>query len=64
LEKTRMKKEFKVLKSSEVRIQGLHRDEQKKCDALAQQLADVSVQLTSREEALKEVQNELQLQKE
>jgi hypothetical protein len=27
LEKTRMKKEFKVLKSSEVRIQGLHGDE-------------------------------------
>jgi hypothetical protein len=59
-----MKEEFKVLKSSEVRIQGLHRDEQKKCGALAQQLADVSAQLTSREEALKEVQNELQLQKE
>jgi hypothetical protein len=59
-----MKEEFKVLKSSEVRIQGLHGDEQKKCAALAQQLADVSAQLTSREEALKEVQNELQLQKE
>jgi hypothetical protein len=59
-----MKEEFKVLKSSEVRIQGLHGDEQKKCAALAQQLADFSVQLTSREEALKEVQNELQLQKE
>jgi hypothetical protein len=64
LEKTRMKEEFKVLKSSEVRIQGLHGDEQKKCAALAQQLANVSAQLTSREEALKEVQNELQLQKE
>jgi hypothetical protein len=64
LEETRMKEEFKVLKSSEVRIQGLHRDEQKKCTALAQQLADVSAQLTSWEEALKEVQNELQLQKE
>jgi hypothetical protein len=64
LEKARMKEEFKVLKSSEVRIQGLHGDEQKKCAALAQQLADVSAQLTSREEALKEVQNELQLQKE
>jgi hypothetical protein len=64
LEKARMKEEFKGLKSSEVRIQGLHEDEQKKCVALAQQLADVSAQLTSREEALKEVQNELQLQKE
>jgi hypothetical protein len=59
-----MKEEFKVLKSSEVRIQGLHGDEQKKCAALAQQLADVSIQLTLQEEALKEVQNELQLQKE
>jgi hypothetical protein len=56
-----MKEEFKVLKSSEVRIQGLHGDEQKKCAALAQQLADVSTQLTSWEEALKEIQNELQL---
>jgi hypothetical protein len=64
LEKARMKEEFKVLKSSEVRIQRLHGDEQKKCAALAQQLADVSAQLTLREEALKEVQNELQLQKE
>jgi hypothetical protein len=64
LEKACMKEELKVLKSSEVRIQGLHGDEQKKCAALAQQLADVSAQLTSREEALKEVQNELQLQKE
>jgi hypothetical protein len=59
-----MKEELKVLKSSEVRIQGLHGDEQKKCAALAQQLADVSAQLTSWKEALKEVQNELQLQKE
>jgi chromosome segregation ATPase len=59
-----MKEEFKVLKSSEVRIQGLHRDEQKKYVVLAQQLADVSAQLTSREESLKELQNELQLQKE
>jgi hypothetical protein len=42
LEKARMKEEFKVLKSSEVRIQGLHGDEQKKCAALAQQLAEVS----------------------
>jgi hypothetical protein len=64
LEKARMKEEFKVLKSSEVRIQGLHGDEQKKYAALVQQLVDVSIQLTSREEALKEVQNELQLQKE
>jgi hypothetical protein len=56
--------EFKVLKGSEVRIQGLHGDEQKKCAALAQQLADVSIELTLREDALKEVQNELQLQKE
>jgi hypothetical protein len=72
LEEARMKEEFKVLKSSEVRIQGLHGDKQKKCatlaqkkcTALAQQLADTSAQLTSREEALKEVQNELQLQKE
>jgi hypothetical protein len=64
LEKARMKEEFKVLKSSEVRIQGLHGDEQKKYAALAQQLADVSAQLTSQEEALKEVKNELQLQKE
>jgi ABC-type phosphate transport system auxiliary subunit len=64
LERARMTEELKVLKSSEVRIQGLHGDEQKKCAALAQQLADVSAQLTSREDALKEVQNELQLQKE
>jgi hypothetical protein len=64
LEKARMKEEFKVFKSSEVQIQGLYGDEQKKCAALVQQLADVSTQLTSREEALKEVQNELQLQKE
>jgi hypothetical protein len=64
LEKARMKEEFKVLKSSEVRIQGLHGNEQKKCATLAQQLADVSAQLTSWEEALKEVQNELQLQNE
>jgi hypothetical protein len=64
LEKARMKEEFKVLKSSEVRIQGLHGDEQKKYAALAQQLADIRAQLTSRKEALKEVQNELQLQKE
>jgi hypothetical protein len=59
-----MTEEFKVLKSSEVQIQGLHGDELKKCVALAQQLTNVSTQLTSREEALKEVQNELQLQKE
>jgi hypothetical protein len=52
-----MKEEFKVLKSSEVRIQGLHGDELKKCAALAQQLANVSAQLTLREDALKEVQN-------
>jgi hypothetical protein len=58
-----MKEEFKVLKSNEVWIQGLHGNEQKKCAALAQQLADVRAQLTSQEEALKEVQNELQLQK-
>jgi hypothetical protein len=64
LEKARMKEELNVLKSNEVRIQGLYGDEQKKCAALAQQLADVSAQLTSREEALKEVRNELQLQKE
>jgi hypothetical protein len=64
LEKALMKEEFKVLKSSEVRIQGLYGDEQKNCAALAQQLADVNTQLTSWEEALKEVQNELQLQKE
>jgi hypothetical protein len=31
-----MMEEFKVLKSSEVRIQGLHGDEQKKCAALVQ----------------------------
>jgi hypothetical protein len=36
LEKARMKEELKVLKSSEVRIQGLYGDEQKKCAALAQ----------------------------
>jgi hypothetical protein len=42
LEKACMKEEFKVLKSSEVRIQGLHGDEQKKCATLAQQLVDVS----------------------
>jgi hypothetical protein len=64
LERAHMKEEFKVLQSSEVRIQGLHGDEQKKYAVLAQQLADVNAQLTSREEALKEVQNELQLQKE
>jgi hypothetical protein len=40
------------------------KDEQKKCVALAQELADVSAQLTSWEEALKEVLKELQLQKE
>jgi hypothetical protein len=50
-----------VLKSSEVRIQGLYGDEQENRAALAQQLADVTAQLTSLEEALKEVQNELQL---
>ena len=43
LEKTRMKEEFKVLKSSEVRIQRLHGDEQKKCAILVQQLTNVSV---------------------
>jgi hypothetical protein len=36
LERARMTEEFKVLKSSEVQIQGLHGDEQKKCVALAQ----------------------------
>jgi hypothetical protein len=35
LERACMKEEFKVLKSSEVQIQGLHGDEQKKCAALA-----------------------------
>jgi hypothetical protein len=35
LEEARMNEEFKVLKSSEVRIQGLYGDEQKKCVALA-----------------------------
>jgi hypothetical protein len=64
LEGARMREEFKVLKSSEVRIQRLHGDEQKKCATLAQQLANVSIELTLQEEALKEVQNELQLQKE
>jgi hypothetical protein len=42
LEEARMKEEFKMLKSSDVRIQGLHGDEQKKCAALAHQLADIS----------------------
>jgi hypothetical protein len=42
LERACMKEEFKVLKRSEVRIQGLHGVEQKKCATLAQQLADVS----------------------
>ena len=50
-----MKEEFKMLKSSEVQIQGLYGDEQKKCAVLAQQLADVSAQLALREQALKEV---------
>ena len=59
-----MEEEFEVLKSSEVWIQELHRDEQKKCVALAQQLADISTQLVSWEQALKEVRHELQLQKE
>jgi hypothetical protein len=59
-----LKEEFEVLKSNEVQIQRLHGDEQKKCVALAQHLADVSAQLTLWDEALKEVQNELQLQKE
>ena len=54
-----MEEEFEVLKSSEVRIQGLYGDEQEKCAALAQQLADVSIQLASQDQALKEVQNEL-----
>jgi hypothetical protein len=36
LEKAYMKEEFKVFKSSEVRIQGLHGDEQKECAALVQ----------------------------
>ena len=49
-----MEKEFKVLKSNEVQIQGLHGDEQKKCATLAQQLADVSAQLVLWEHALKE----------
>jgi DNA repair exonuclease SbcCD ATPase subunit len=39
----------------------LYGDEQENRAALAQQLADVTAQLTSLEEALKEVQNELQL---
>ena len=64
LEKISMEKEFEVLRSSEIQIQGLHRDEQKKCVALTQQLADVSAQLASREQVVKEVRNELQLQKE
>ena len=37
-----MKEKFKVLKSSEVQIQGLYGDEQKKCVPLIQQLTDVS----------------------
>jgi hypothetical protein len=64
LERARMMEEFKVLKGSEAQIQGLHGDEQKKCAALVQQLADISAELTLWEDALKEVQNELQLQKE
>ena len=55
---------MEVLKSSEVRIQGLHWDEQKKYAILAQQLVDVSAQLASREQALKEIRYKLQLQKE
>ena len=64
LEKTRMEEEFEVLKSSDVQIQGLYGDEQKKCAALAQQLVDVSAQLASREQALREIRHELQVQKE
>jgi len=63
LDKTRMEGELEVLKNSEVRIQGLHADEQKKCAILAQQLADVTTQLASRERALEEVRNQLQLQR-
>ena len=37
-----MKEESKVLKNNEIRIRGLHRNEQKKYIALAQQLANVS----------------------
>jgi hypothetical protein len=53
-----------MLKSSEVQIQRLHGDEKNKCIALAEQLVIVNAQLTLHDEALKEVQNELQVQKE
>lgn len=53
-----------MLKNSEVQIQRLHGDEKNKCTALAEQLVIVNTQLTLQDEALKEVQNELQVQKE
>jgi hypothetical protein len=59
LTKSQIKKEFEVLKRSKEQLQGLYNDDQKKCAALAQQLANVTMQLTIRDEALKEVQNEL-----
>jgi hypothetical protein len=61
LEKPRLKEEFEVLKKNEEQLQGLHSDDQKKCVALAQQLTDVTTQLMLQDEALKEVQNELQV---
>jgi hypothetical protein len=56
-----VKEEFEVFESNKVQIQQLHGDEQEKCVVLAEQLADVSTQLMLRDEALKEVQNELQM---
>jgi hypothetical protein len=53
LERALLKEKFEMLKSSEVQIQRLHGDEKNKCIALAEQLVIV-----------KEVQNELQVQKE
>jgi hypothetical protein len=52
-----------VFKRNEDKLQGLHNNDQKKCAALIQQLANVTTQLMVWDEALKEVQNELQVQK-
>ena len=52
-----------MLKRNEEQLQGLYSNDKKKCDALTQQLANVTTQLTIRDEALNEVQNKLQVQK-
>jgi chromosome segregation ATPase len=64
LEKSRLQEELEVLQRREEQLERLHAAEKNKCATLAQELADVTMELTLWDEALKEIQKDLQVQKE